>query len=76
MVNSTNGRTTFEFDLGATLKVRELDGYRVADLWSLYKPDGRVLSVRSDGTFSLERGDTTATYRPIPPPRRSHTGAA
>ena len=69
-VDSTNGRTTFEFDLGATLKARALDDSVAADIWSLYKPDGRVLSVRGDGTFSLDRGDATATYRPIPPPRR------
>ena len=67
-VNPRNARTRFEFDLGAVLDLRELDNADDGDIWSLYKPDHRVLSVRGDGTFSLESEKvSSASYRPIAP---------
>jgi hypothetical protein len=62
--NALANRSRFEFDLGARLEVRELDD-ATRDIWSLYKPDHRVLSVRGDGFFSLGPGDGPAEYRPI-----------
>ncbi|HKO54051.1 MAG TPA: hypothetical protein VJV79_40360 [Polyangiaceae bacterium] len=64
-VSHADGRTRFEFDLGATLDVRELDRSTDTDIWSLYKPDGRVLSVRGDGFFSLGPGNEAANYQSI-----------
>lgn len=65
-INPRDARTRFEFDLGAILDVRELDDCNDGDIWSLYKPDHRVLSVRGDGTFSLGSGAQVAsTYRPL-----------
>jgi len=61
-VASDTGRTRFAFDLGAVLETRDLDD-DLSDIWSLYKPDGRVLSVRGDGSCSFGPGDEIATYR-------------
>jgi hypothetical protein len=65
VIASTHGKTRFEFDLGAILDVRQLDRTTDAAVWSLYKPDGRVLSVRGDGFFSLGPGNTTRQYQRI-----------
>jgi hypothetical protein len=62
-IDPTNSRTRFQFDLGATLDVRDDDG--ATDIWSLYKPDGRVLSVRGDGAYSLGPGNVVCDYEPI-----------
>jgi hypothetical protein len=72
VISPADGRTRFEFDLGAILDVRELDRSTDTDIWSLYKPDRRVLSVRGDGFFSLGPGNEHAKYQSIPP----HPGGA
>ena len=58
LISPDDGRTRFEFDLGAVLDVRELERSDETAIWSLYKPDRRVLSVKGDGSFSLELGST------------------
>jgi len=56
-VNPGTGATTLEFDLGGVLEVRRFSRYdKDADLWSLYKPNGYVLSVYGDGTFDYQPG--------------------
>jgi len=70
VIAPADGRTRFEFDLGATLDVRELDRSSDSDIWSLYKPDRRVLSVRGDGAFSLGPGNEDAKYQSIAAPHR------
>jgi hypothetical protein len=72
VISPTDGRTRFEFDLGAILVIRELDRTTDADIWSLYKPDRRVLSVRGDGFFSLGPGNADAEYESI---AAGHRGA-
>jgi len=63
VIAPVDGRTRFEFDLGATLDVRELDRSSDSGIWNLYKPDRRVLSVRGDGTFSLGPVNGRAKYQ-------------
>ncbi len=46
------GRTTLTFDLGAVLEIRRPSARELHELWLLYLPRGRVVTVRSDGTFS------------------------
>lgn len=55
-VNSIHGATEFGFDLGATLEVRRMEKGSDADIWTLYKPNGYVLGVSGDGTFTYDRG--------------------
>ena len=68
VISPADGRTRFEFDLGATLDARTLDRSTNSDIWSLYKPDRRVLSVRGDGSFSLRPGNWDAKYQRIVAP--------
>jgi len=63
-VNAATGATEFTFDLGATLHVRRYSNDD-SDIWTLYKPNGFVLGVRGDGTFTYSRG-TTPPDRLIP----------
>jgi hypothetical protein len=66
-VEPADGRTRLAFDLGATMSIRALDNSGEEDLWSLYKPDRRVLSVRGDGRYCICSGKSTkGKYRPIP----------
>jgi hypothetical protein len=48
--------TTFNFDLGATLTTWPYEANE-DEQWSLYLPDGRVLTYRADGFHSLDAGD-------------------
>ena len=68
-IQPKTGRTRLDFDLGATLDIRRY-GPANDELWLLYLPDGRVLTVRGDGQASLVHGDHPATeeepWFPIP----------
>lgn len=70
-IAAADGRTRFEFDLGAVLDVRELGRSSGSEIWSFYKPDHRVLSVRGDGTYSLGPADEDAKYQDKAGPSRS-----
>jgi len=50
-VNSITCATRLDFDLGARLYIRRTSIMGTGDIWSLYKPDGYVLSVRADGKY-------------------------
>ena len=56
-VNAGTGETEFAFDLGAKLTAKRYDS-DVSDIWTLYQPNGFVLGVRGNGTYTYERGDT------------------
>ena len=56
-INPSDGTTEFSFDLGAKLLTRCLEKDD-SDIWTLYKPNGFVLGVRGDGTFTYGRGTT------------------
>lgn len=61
-IDAHTGRTTLTFDLGATLRLWG----SVADdgvIYSLYKPGGYVLHVRTDGAFSHERAGCDHRWR-------------
>ena len=53
--------TTFEFDLGGLL-VAEPDEYDQDtlpdDVWSLFEHNGKVLTLRADGMYSYQPGNT------------------
>lgn len=51
-------RATFRFDLGAVLETWPYEDDDKGEQWSLYRPDGHVLTYRADGTVSLDPGDT------------------
>jgi 16S rRNA U516 pseudouridylate synthase RsuA-like enzyme len=55
-INALTGATSFEFDLGGSLKVRRFDSDSNEELWLLYKPMGYVLTVRGDGHYSHALG--------------------
>jgi hypothetical protein len=51
-VNSQTSATQLDFDLGAQLSIRRIGINYDGDIWSLYKPNGYVLSVRADGKYN------------------------
>lgn len=51
-------RATFRFDLGTTLETWPYEDDDSGEQWSLYRPDGNVLTYRADGAVSLDPGDT------------------
>jgi hypothetical protein len=53
-------RTIFEFDLGARLETKPYN--RRDEQWSLYEPNGKVLSVRADKHYSY--GESKRTPEP------------
>lgn len=57
-VDPHSGSTEFEFDLGAILQARPFEKGNDADVWTLYKPNGYVLGVKGNGTFTHARGTT------------------
>jgi hypothetical protein len=65
-IRSTDGTTTLGFDLGGVVRIRGSFGDE-GEMWSLYKPGGYVLSTRSDGQFSHNRGNQVHRWLPIPP---------
>lgn len=56
-INSRTGRTRFHFDLGGVLDCRRYSQQEEAPLWTLYEPEGNVLSVFSDGTYAHHPGN-------------------
>jgi hypothetical protein len=56
-VNPVTGTTDFTFDLGARLQARRFEKDD-SDIWTLYKPNGYVLGIRGDGTFTYCSGTT------------------
>src|SRR5687767_13366715 len=57
-VNPETSATQLDFDLGASLSIRRIDIKSDGDIWSLYQPNGYVLSVRADGKYYDDPGDT------------------
>jgi hypothetical protein len=55
-VDPRTGATGFRFDLGGALDCRRFGKESDAALWTLYKPDGYVLSVYGNETFSHQPG--------------------
>lgn len=49
--------TIFYFDLGGVLSTKHYDD-EINEQWFLFEPKGNVFSVRSDGMYSYEPGDT------------------
>ena len=49
-------RTYFEFDLGGYLETNPYN--RTFEQWSLYEPNGKVLTVRADKHYSYQSGNT------------------
>jgi hypothetical protein len=47
--------TRFTFDLGAVLETRPYD--RTSEQWMLFMPTPKVLILRADRRYSLQRGD-------------------
>jgi len=63
-VEPRNGASALRFDLGGLLAFRGSfcdDG----DMWTLHKPGGYFLSVRSDGCFNHHRGSEADRWRPL-----------
>jgi len=56
-VDHRTGATEFFFDLGTMLRVRRFTADD-SDIWTLYRPNGYVLGVRGDGTYTHGRGTT------------------
>lgn len=57
-VHPETGATYFEFDLGGVLECRRIERDSHDELWNLYKPNGYVLCVYGNGTFTHQRGTT------------------
>ncbi|MFC7053059.1 hypothetical protein ACFQI3_10210 [Hansschlegelia quercus] len=55
-LDAPSRQATFSFDLGATLSAWPYEANE-EEQWSLYLPDGRVLTYRADGYLSLGAGD-------------------
>ena len=55
------GRTVFRFDLGGLLETTPYPDGELEDTWMLFCPDGRVLSLRSDGRYRLGPSDVPST---------------
>lgn len=57
-VNPHTGMTSMTFDLGGRLHVRRTSRQSEYGIWSLHMPGDHYLSVRGDGRYSLEPGDS------------------
>ena len=55
-VHPTASATQMEFDLGAKLSIRRYSSENDGDIWSLYQPNGYVLSVGTDGKYRNKPG--------------------
>jgi hypothetical protein len=58
---SDSNVTRLTFDLGVTLELRRMDD-EPGKIWDLYRPDGTVLSLATDGTFTHK----PASKKPAP----------
>jgi hypothetical protein len=61
-VELRNGATALRFDLGGLLEFRG-SFCDTGEMWTLYKPGGYFLSIRSDGCFSHHRGSGADRWR-------------
>jgi hypothetical protein len=57
-VNQETSATQLDFDLDATLSIRRMSVKSDQEIWSLYQPNGYVLSVRADGKYYNDPRDT------------------
>ncbi len=64
LVDENSGATEFQFDLGATLRVRRFENDD-SDIWTAYFPNNMVLGVRGNGTYTFQYG-STPTNKLIP----------
>jgi hypothetical protein len=67
-INPRTSATEMIFDLGAKLSIRRLSAQDDSDIWSLYQPNGHVLSVRADGKYHDDPGKTAPNqieWKPI-----------
>lgn len=67
------GRSTFVFDLGATLETWPYGDDEHDEQWSLYTPSSYVLGFRADGHYAWTRSDQPPDkeiWRPLPPRKR------
>lgn len=58
IVNPSNGNSVFEFDLGGRLETISYGEDEVNEQWMLFEQEGNVLSIRDDGRYSYQSGDT------------------
>jgi hypothetical protein len=71
-VDSLTGRTRLDFDLDTRLEIRRFGPDDDGDMWTLYEPGDRCLSIRGDGYYSVAscwEGDHE--YAPIAEARSS-----
>ena len=74
-ISPVDGSTKFSFDLGCVMTTTPAPEHvyssTTVEQWMLYQPSGEVLTIRSDGMYSLEPGGTTsadARWTPLPRP--------
>ena len=61
-VDRHTGATTFVFDFGGRLEIRQRDA--MDELWTLWTPGGRILAIRGDGAYSYRRSDAADCFLP------------
>jgi hypothetical protein len=64
-VDSRNGRTVLNFDLGGSLEIRRWTDSKEYEMWILSRPRRRYLTVRSDAHFQSKQGNRSAPWRLI-----------
>ncbi len=57
-INPKNGDTVFDFDLGGRIETFAYKEDELNEQWMLYEPSEYVLSIREDGKYSYQLGDT------------------
>jgi hypothetical protein len=62
-VDRLTGFTRLEFDLGAVLELRRFSANEHEEMWSLYRPNDFVLTVRNDGRYKHERATSKGEGR-------------
>jgi hypothetical protein len=55
-MNPKTSVTEMDFDLGAKLSIRRLSAQDDSAMWSLYQPNGHVLSIRANRTYKDGHG--------------------
>jgi hypothetical protein len=63
-VDLRTGATVLWFDLGGVVKIRRRSRVSKDELWLLYDPDNRLLSVRGDGSICRYASEDRAEKRP------------
>jgi hypothetical protein len=62
-VDECTGFTRLEFDLGGVLELRRFSANELEELWSLYRPNDFVLTIRNDGRYQHERATSKGEGR-------------